>query len=143
MYDERHEKAKSLMKREPVYLEVPQRERACLEFAASLLRRNIPVVIGSIDRIDFHWLAQFPDHDARKWIGIAKRESSHYCKVAGLAPEGGLWAVRTKCKPVRNERHFGRTRGYIRDHAKLGAFVWAGEDVPPLWDMNLNDLLIE
>ena len=99
--------------------------------------------VGSVGRIHFHWLAQFPDHAASKWIGIAKRESSHYCKVAGLAPEGGLWAVRTECKPIKDDRHFQRTTGYVRDHAKLGAFVWNGEPLPPLWDMDLNDLLVE
>lgn len=40
MYDKRHEKAKSLMKREPVYLDAAQRQHACLQFAASLIRRG-------------------------------------------------------------------------------------------------------
>lgn len=112
MYDERHEKAKSLMKREPVYLEVPQRERAYLEFAASLLRRNIPVVIGSVDRIHFHWLARFPDHDARKWIGIAKRESSYYLQGhrtrAGRRSLGGADEVQAR-----------QERTTLRSHARL------------------------
>lgn len=142
LYDRRHEKAKSLMKRGPVLLDVRQRRRACQEFAASLLRRETPVVIGSVDRVHFHWLAQFRDHEPRKWIGIAKRESSHYCKAAGLAPEGGLWAVRSECKPIKDAGHFGRTSGYIRDHVKFGAVVWEGEPLPPLWDTNLNDLRV-
>src|SRR4051812_35920890 len=144
MYDARHEKSKELMKRDPVFLDVEQRERALQHFIASLLRRNIPVAIGSIDAIHFHVLAPFPDHDPRKWIGIAKRESSHYCKQAGLAPEGGLWAVRCKCKPIADAGHYGRTKGYIGDHVRFGAAVWAeGDPLPDLWDFNPSDLLIE
>ena len=144
MYEARHEKSKQLMKRDPVFLDVVQRRRAVEEFVASLLRHNIPVAIGSVDAIHFHFLSRFADHDPRKWIGIAKRESSHYCKVAALAHEGGLWAVRCKCKPIADAEHCGWSKGYIRRHERFGAAVWAeGDPLPDLWDFYPSDLLIE
>ena len=143
LYEKRHERAKRLMKRDPVFLDVPQRKRALQEFIASLMRRDLVIAIGSIDRIHFHFLAQIPDHDPRKWIGIGKRESSHYCKRVALAPEGGLWAVRSKNVPVADDGHFERTLEYIRDHKKFGAAIWEGEPLPALWNFNPSDLLVE
>src|SRR5438477_6147494 len=89
-YEERHQKSKDLMKRPPVYLTIPQRTRALDEFVGSLQRREIEVVAASIDRVHFHVLARFPAHDPRHWIGVAKKETSHFLKVDGLAPVGGL-----------------------------------------------------
>src|SRR4051812_27672023 len=92
VYDSLYRRSKRLMARPPVYLESrDQRLRGLEEFVGSLLRRNVPVAIGSIDRIHFHFLIQCLDHDPRRWIGLAKRESSHHCKTTGHAPDGGLW----------------------------------------------------
>ena len=103
---------------------VRQRVRAVEEFVDSLLRREIEVISVSIDRIHFHALARFPDHRPRHWIGIAKKESSHYLKQEGLAPVGGLWATRFECVPVENRRHQLWTVPYILKHVKKGAAVW-------------------
>jgi hypothetical protein len=123
-YDERYQKSKDLMKRPPVYLTVPQRARALEEFVGSLRRRDIEVVAASIDRVHFHVLARFPGRDPRHWIGVAKKESSHYLKVEGLAPLGGLWATRFECVPVENRRHQLWVVGYILKHGKKGAATW-------------------
>jgi hypothetical protein len=144
IYEERHESAKSLMKRDPVFLEsMEQRQRVLDELVASLLRRGIPLEVVSVDRVHMHILVPFPDHNPRHWIGVAKKESSHYCKQTGHAPEGGLWATRIKCEPIRNSGHFERTIGYILDHANRGAVVWQRQARNPMADFDPSTLLVD
>src|SRR5689334_1278780 len=123
-YDERLQKSKDLMKRPPVYLTPRQRTRAVEEFVRSLQKRHIELIAVSIDRVHFHVLARFPDHNPRHWIGIAKKESSHYLKQEGLAPVGGLWATRFEVVPIENRGHQLWTVPYILKHAKKGAATW-------------------
>jgi hypothetical protein len=119
------------MKRDPVYLRTPeQRERVLEEFIASLHRRGIDLAVFSLDRVHWHVLGRFPDRNPRRWLGIAKRESSHYCKQTGHAPQGGLWSAACECKPVADAAHHERVVGYIADHAKRGALVWRPDDSP-------------
>jgi hypothetical protein len=68
--------------------------------------------------------ARFFDHNPRKWVGIAKKETSHHAKQADLAPEGGLWAVRSKSLPVKNRGHQVNTAKYVFDHRSEGGAVW-------------------
>jgi hypothetical protein len=152
MYDELHDHSKKLMKRDAVYLETAaQRVRVCDEFSASLTRREFEIAILSVDRVHFHLLARFPLHDPRKWVGIAKRESSHYCKQIGDAPDGGIWAAACECKPIADRKHWQAARNYIADHAERGAALHQGTvrpalpipTMPDLWDFDPNDLLIE
>ena len=124
MYAARHENARRLMKRDPVFLTPRQRERALEELVISLLRNDIPVLAMSVDRIHVHALIRCDDLNPRHWFGIAKKESSHYCKQTREAPIGGLWAVRCKCLPIERGVHLGSASGYILDHAKKGAVTW-------------------
>jgi hypothetical protein len=146
LYDKLHERSKALMKRPAVILRtVEQRRRVLDELVASLLRREIPVAVACVDRIHLHVLAQLRDRDPRRWVGVAKRESSHYCKVDGLAPPGGVWGAGCECKPIADEDHFNRVLGYIPDHARRGAEVYRGV-IPsgnPLADFDPDDLLVE
>ena len=143
-YDHALEHAKSLMKRNPVYLEsMEQRQRALEELVASLLRRDVPLEVMSVDRVHVHALAPFPDHDPRHWIGIAKKESSHYCKQTGHAPPGGLWATRIKCEPVKSAAHWANTVRYILDHAKKGAVVWQRPEPDPMQNFDPATLLVD
>ncbi len=123
-YDERHERARRSMKRDPVYLTREQRRRAVVIVSESLRKRKLDVIIIAIDRVHLHILARFPGHDPRKWVGIAKKESSAYMKQEGLAPEGGLWAVRTKCKPIADRAHQLNVAEYLRQHASNRAVLW-------------------
>jgi hypothetical protein len=123
-YDQRHHKSKDLMKREPVYLAPRQRARAVEEFVRSLHKRKIELICLSIDRVHFHLLARFRDHNPRKWVGIAKKESSHYLKQEGLAPIGGLWATRFECIPIADRKHQLWTVPYILKHKEKGGVVW-------------------
>lgn len=118
-----YRRSKDLMKRDPVFLTPQQRDIAVDAFVASLLKRNIDVRIGAIDRIHFHVLAPFEDHNPRHWIGIAKKESSHALKVQGCGIEGGIWAVRCKCLPIEAAAHEKYATDYIADHAAHGARI--------------------
>ena len=133
------------MTRPAVYLRTAmQRERALEELVGSLLRRNIPVAVASLDRIHLHVLVQCPDHNPRHQVGIAKRESSHYCKVTGHAPIGGIWGDGCECKPITGDEHFENARDYIADHAKRGAAMYCGTHTlfNPLAHFDPNDLLV-
>jgi hypothetical protein len=124
IFDGLHKKSKSLMTRAPVFLTIEQRQHAVKEFSTSLLKRNIEVIALSIDRVHFHLLARFPDHNPRHWIGIAKKESSHYLKARGLAPAGGLWATRCKCLPITDRGHQLEVVRYVLKHQEKGAAIW-------------------
>lgn len=124
IYEGLHEHAKRAMKRDPVLLEWEQRKRALKEIIASLQRHGIPIEIFSLDRIHLHGLVQCTDHEPKHWLGIAKKESSHYGKQTGHAPKGGLWATGSKCLPVADRAHFENVRDYIRSHSKKGAVIW-------------------
>lgn len=123
-YAERYAKAKKSMKRPPVFLTPRQRRRAMEEFSSSLVRRGIELIVLSIDRVHFHLLARLADHDPRRWVEIAKKESSHNLKREGLAPVGGLWAVRFECVPVADREHQLSVVPYILKHGKRGGAVW-------------------
>ncbi|CAN5439365.1 hypothetical protein BH09PLA1_BH09PLA1_19480 [soil metagenome] len=123
LYDGVEDHARELMKRDVIFLSVGQRAAALEEMLGSFLKRGISPVAMCVGRIHFHILAPFPDHDPRRWIDIAKKESSHYLKVAGLAPIGGLWAVRCECLPVKDESHRKNAKKYILDHVTQGAAI--------------------
>lgn len=148
-YDRRWERAKQLMKRDPVYLNPDQRGRAVQEFVRAFAKWHVELRIISIDRIHLHALAQFVQGDPRHFVGLAKKECSAYMKRDGLAPDGGLWAVRCKCLPVHDREHFDNVTDYIRDHESAGAVVWEAKTrretpVAPAigWDFAV-DLLID
>jgi hypothetical protein len=142
-YEKIYQRSKQLMTRDPVFLDVAQRNRALEELVASFLRRHMEVAVVSVDRVHIHLLARFPDHDPRRWVGIAKKESSHYCKVTGHAPEGGLWGTRCECVPVRDAGHKNSAARYILDHSKWGAAVWDAATLPDLWDFDPATLRID
>jgi hypothetical protein len=112
------------MPRAPVCLTHEQRRRAVDEFSPALLTRSIELIVLSIDRVHFHLLARFPDHNPRHWIGIAKKESSHYLKTEGIAPVGGLWATRCQCLPVADRTHQLQVVRYVLKHRRKGAAIW-------------------
>lgn len=123
-YVARHTHAKRLMKRDPVYLTIEQRRRAVDHVIASLQKWNIETIILAIDRVHLHLLARFPDHNPRHWTGLAKKESSAYMKRERLAPDGGLWATRCKCEPIKDRGHQVNTARYLLRHVRQGAAIW-------------------
>lgn len=123
-YEELYQRSRNLLKREPVYLTQVQRLRAAEAFAKSLLKRKLPLIVISVDRIHYHILVKCSDRAPRKWVGIAKKESSHYLKEEGLAPVGGLWAVRNKCLPIKDRSHQLSVANYILSHHRKGGAIW-------------------
>jgi REP element-mobilizing transposase RayT len=142
-YDGLHDHAKRAMKRDPVFLDRVQRQRALEELVASLQRRHFEIEVFSVDRIHIHGLVRVPDHDPKRWTGVAKKESSHHCKQTGHAPTGGMWATGTKCLPIASERHFDRVKDYIRGHAEKGAVVWVRRAAPGMEQFHPDSLLVE
>jgi len=125
VHDALWQRSQDLMKRDPVHLDWPQRQRAVDEIVRSFAKWKIELRIISVDNIHLHLLARVPDHNPRHWLGLAKKESSAYMKRDGLAPPGGLWAVRCECKPIRDSAHFDNTVRYINDHGARGAVVYS------------------
>jgi hypothetical protein len=122
--------ARASLTRAPVHLDAPQRERALYHVVSSLLRRDVVVRIASLDAIHLHVLAQFRDRDPRHWVGIAKKESSHYLKTDGIGIDGGLWAVRSKDLPATGAAHVDNIARYIREHELKGAMIWEPDLTP-------------
>lgn len=123
-YEKRFERSRAEMKREPVLLEPALRWLALDEFRKSFEKWNLRAIAVAVGEKHFHVLAQCPDHKPRHWIGLAKKESSAYLKIAGHAPQGGLWATKCECKPIRDRAHHIRVFKYVLKHAKQGAAVW-------------------
>jgi len=97
----------------------------------SLERRNIEVAVACVTEVHFHILARLPDHNARHWVGVAKKESAHHAKEEANTPGGGLWAVRSKSLPIRDRGHQINSAKYIFDHRSQGGAVWyAGAMLP-------------
>jgi hypothetical protein len=90
----------------------------------SLTSRRIEIIALSVDRIHFHLLARFPDHNPRHHIGVAKKESSHYLKETGQSPIGGIWGTRTQCVPIKDRAHQLTVYRYILAHGKNAAVTW-------------------
>ena len=109
-----------------MYLDPAQRQPVLEELHRSLRKWRMPVVAISVGRVHFHILAQFVAQNPRRFIGLAKKKSSAYLRQRGLAPKGGLWALKCECKPINDERHHARAFDYILDHAKQGSAVWSG-----------------
>jgi hypothetical protein len=124
MYDATYARSRQLMKRDPIYLNVEQRLLIVRLLVESLQRRSFDVAVACVTDVHFHVLARFPDHNPRHWIGVAKKESSHYAKETHLAPNGGLWAVRSKSLPARSRDHQLNAARYIFDHRLQGGAVW-------------------
>ena len=124
VYDGLHKHSKSALKRQPVYLNRQQRAHAVRFMVESLERRKIEVIIASVDALHFHILARVRDRRVEHWIGIAKRETSHYMKEAGIGVPGGLWATRAKSQPIKDRQHQLATVRYILAHRTKGAAIW-------------------
>lgn len=140
-YSQRLEDSKNLMSREPVLLSQEQRRRAVVELVKSLEKWKIELRILSVDRVHLHCLARFPDHNPRHFLGLAKKESSAYMKLDGLAPHGGLWGTKCECIPVSNRGHFATVEDYIADHERKGAVLWKKPPPASIDDLELDVFL--
>jgi len=141
-YDRLLAYSKFIMKRDVVELAWLERVTICWKIHEALTFHNVEVVQLCVSPTHFHVLCRFvplspgtavpgldnPNasniREPRHLIGIAKRESARTLSKAGTRPEGGIWAVRCKCKSIRDRRHQIRVARYILAHYKRGAAVW-------------------
>jgi hypothetical protein len=112
------------MKRPPVSLSPPARELARDAIITALHFHRIQTAMLAVTEHHIHLLARFPDHNPRKWLGIAKKQSALALAASGLIPPGGAWAVRTHCDPITDRPHQLRVADYIAAHAAQGASLW-------------------
>jgi len=124
IYDALRARSRRLMTRDPVHLSPRARALACEAMSDSLRRHAIELLALAVDDHHFHVLARFPDHEPRRWIGIAKKDSARALSDAELVPRGGVWAVRCRCLPVRNRAHQLAVYRYIRDQVNEGGATW-------------------
>ncbi len=144
IYNRLHRYSRYIMKRDAVVLNVTQRSVAAAKMIEALHFHNVQVVDLCVAHTHFHVLCRFEavspgiaipglginprattNREPRHLMGIAKKESARALSKLGLARVGGIWAVRCKCKPVRNRQHQVRTAKYIQAHKKYGAVVYS------------------
>lgn len=117
-----HDHARRNLKRPPVRLQPKARALALDAFLGVFIFHEIEAIACAIDDHHAHVLARFPDHDPRKWVGIAKKESA--LSRAELVPRGGVWAARSQSKPITDRKHQLDAYNYIADHAARHAATW-------------------
>jgi REP element-mobilizing transposase RayT len=129
-----HEQSKRLMKRHRVTLTPQQRRFLCLTIAEKAKALGFELDELCVGGRHFHALVRFlpieydmPTLDhydyAKVQMGKLKGYSARMLSKAGLAPEGGIWSKRCKCKPIADKAHKLRVVGYLREHAQKGAAV--------------------
>lgn len=116
------------MTRPPVRLSCDAIHRACESIEASLRAHSIETLAVAVDDRHYHILGRFPDHRPRHWVGIAKKDSARTLSESGLASPGSVWAVRSRCLPIRDRAHQLNVFRYIVKHESQGAAVWNFQD---------------
>ena len=127
-YDKVYARSGRLMIRPPVRLSCDAIHRACETIEASLCAHSIETLAVAVDDHHYHILTRFPDHRPRHWIGIAKKDSARALSKSGLVPPDGIWAVRSRCLPIRDRAHQLNVFRYILGHVSQGAAVWNFQD---------------
>jgi len=128
-FDALHDRSQQLMSRAPVCLSGGAQRVVIQSMVQTLTHlKNDPYAI-CLDSHHFHILAQFPRHNPRVIIGQAKRRSARLLSERGLASPGGVWAVRSRAEPIKDERHAAATLHYILNHASRGACIWRSETI--------------
>src|SRR5689334_3448394 len=144
-YEALHRSMRESMNRDPVHLSVPLRAMARDEFLQSFATWHIEVASISVGKIHFHVLARFPNHDPRRYVGLAKKESAANLRRSGQVGWGGLWGEKSECIPIRGDAHLWKAFGYILDHKQQGSAVWSDpkRQPPPDEFPDPDGLLIE
>ena len=118
-----HRKSQKLLVKPPVLLNAAQSHAAGAAMVRRLLDAGIELLSLSLDDHHFHFVARFPDHRPRYYIGLAKQRAAHeLTQHHGL--EAPVWAKRGLCKPITSRAHQVRSVNYDIDHGNRGAFVW-------------------
>lgn len=73
-----------------------------------------------------HVLLKVPEHQTRRWMGVAKKHVWFKLRETGWKEK--LWAKRPKFVPIENRGHQLNVYDYIVRHEQEGAFVWKHRD---------------
>lgn len=144
-YDALFEYSKSLMKRDPVRIDLELRQFLLDAIVARFIERRVETRIISLDSNHLHTLIRCPGHDPRIVLGIAKQYATARLKAHGLAvglnlEEGqGLWAKRSHPEPIKNPAHFQKATEYIHDHLSRGAVIWEPDPIRDFIEMPLPE----
>ena len=133
------EESKRLMKRKRVVLTPAQREFACREFVKALEERDVEVGEFCVGAKHWHGRLRFRDpvkhrgqnRDANLLIGQAKGKCAREMSRARMIAPGGVWAARSRVRPIKNQFHNANVSKYIPDHAKKGAAVYVARPAKP------------
>jgi REP element-mobilizing transposase RayT len=118
------ERSRRLLKRDPICLSSDQQQRALEVMVKSCEIHSIESIAASLDDHHLHLLARFPDHNPRKWVGIAKKNAARALSDLGMVGQGGVWGKRSQCDPITSRAHQVAVFRYIQRHATQGAIVW-------------------
>jgi REP element-mobilizing transposase RayT len=135
--DALHRRAKSLLKKPPVWLDAAQRETVGRAVIEMLRSQEIDVLVVSMDSVHLHLLARFSDRQVRPRLGRAKKHACFRLREVGF--EGKLWERGCHAVPIKDRKHQINVFHYIRRHASHGAWVWTFRDGTPWLDAKLDD----
>jgi len=127
--DELLDHSRRLMRRPAVWLNARQRVVAGRAFIAKLLERQVEVLAFALGACHYRLLARFEEREARRLVGLAKKNASHALTDLGLP--GVVWAKRCRLGPIHDRAHEVNTFRYIRQHGLHGAWVWTFRDGVP------------
>ncbi|MCK4872172.1 MAG: hypothetical protein KAS72_05570 [Phycisphaerales bacterium] len=120
-----HERSRSKLTRQPVYLGSRAQAIACDAIVEKLSEKAVEIGAVAVDDHHLHVVGRFMDRNPRRWIGLAKKNSAWAVREADLAPRGGIWAVRAQCLPIADEVHWRTAVAYVLRHGERGAAVWS------------------
>lgn len=85
------------------------------------------VLAAAVSNTHIHMLIKVPDHEARHWIGLAKKHAWFEIRDTGWKEK--LWAKRGKIQPIQSRSHQRNCFAYILRHIYEGAWVWVNDCV--------------
>jgi hypothetical protein len=138
-FDRQYKHSKKLMTRQRVVFTSEQRAFACSAMVDALVEREVDVGAFCVGAKHWHGLLRFRNptkhyaisRDAQTLIGQAKGKTAHSMSKANVISSGGIWAHRSRVRPVKNRFHALKITEYIPDHAKKGAAIYVPSSAKP------------
>ena len=122
-YDDKRDRSRKLLKQPPVCFAPTWRPVFGAALRDKLQTLSAQVLCVSLDSCHAHVLVKMPPGPVpRRWVGRAKKHSNFIGKEYGWT--GKVWAVRCGVIPIKDRQHQLNVYGYIKKHAREGAWVW-------------------
>ena len=119
-------RSRRAMKHDAVQLDPAQRVISGQAMIAFLLGKGLDVIAFSLDAIHLHLLGRFADGQVTRPIGHAKVNAYYRLRDAGR--RGKVWGRSCGVRPIVDRDHQVRVFNYIREHERVGAWVWTHEE---------------